>query len=162
VVAGIALYKESDDLPDSSPYPWLSLFPVIETDGTLVFRWATEASIQGLVRAYESGLLPGDPRRPYLWPMIPQGGEVWFGSWPDLLEALKVFKDVAETMAAAYGSVQAVQALWGRLRGIDELDADQFEQHNAGPSQLDSILKPGRLSVPDLPILDSAMPKRQP
>ena len=142
VISGVAFYKEADDLRYAAPYPWLSLFPCVDERGQLFWNWIGEARYADLVRAYEQDLLPGDPRRVYLWPMVPQGGEVLFGSWPDLLDTLRVFLEVAGALSAVYGTAQFFGAVKRRLAGAEKIAVEGFDCHNAGPNQIDELLSP--------------------
>ena len=146
VVAGVAFYKEADDRRYSAPYEWLSVFPCVDDRGELFWRWINEAQYADLLRAFEHDLLPGDPRRVYLWPMVPQGGEVGFGLWPDFLSTLQVFRQVAEGLTLSAGVAQFfeyVGALKGRLGGAGTVPTEVLDNHNAGPNQVSELLRPG-------------------
>ena len=106
VLAGIAFYNASDDVIGGQPTAWLSAFPWIDEAGELFWRWPTEATSARFAPRFDEGLLPGDPRRVYLWPMVPQGGEVDFGSWAHFLETLRLFKEVAEVLAVSAGNYE--------------------------------------------------------
>jgi hypothetical protein len=145
VVAGIAFHNESDDAIGGQPTAWLSAFPWIDKDGELFWKWPTEASYDGLVRAFDEGLLTGDPRRVYLWPIVPQGGEVDFGSWPHFLETLRLFKDVAEVLAVSAGTYEFGKYLTdfvSRIRGESKVRADELDRHDVGPFQMREVLRP--------------------
>jgi hypothetical protein len=141
VIDGVAFFKEADDLPGSYPGPFLRIFPCVDQDGQLAWREIQDAAYASVVRAYEHGLLLGDPQRIYLYPMVPQGGEVFFGSWPALLDAARAFLAAAEAISAIYGASQFVQAVANRLRAAKAIDFRALEKRNAGPAQVDELLR---------------------
>lgn len=152
-IAGVAFYKPGDDLPYASPHPWMSIFPAVDEDGELYWKWISEAKLGDLLRAYERGLLPGDPQRIYLWPIVPQGGEVAFGTWPYLIDALAVFKDVAAVLAEAAGVVSFFEYLtaWRRRQDTaSKVPTEALEDHNAGPVQVKEVVIPGRITLAQL------------
>jgi len=150
VISGVAFYKESDDLAGAHVGPWLSAFASVNAEGRLSWKWIREAEYGDLVRAYEQALLPGDPRRPYLWPVAPQGGEVLFGSWPDLVDVVGVVLRAAEAMAAVYGAAELIGAVRRRLQRARGIDHERLEAQNAGPAQVQELLKFRRPSATEL------------
>lgn len=153
VIAGVAFYKESDDLPGAQVGPWRSVFACVDAEGELSWKWTSEAEYGDLMRAHERRLLPGDPRRPYLWPIYPQGGEELFGSWPDLIDVAGTALRAAEAMAAVYGAAEFIQAVTRRLRRAARIDHTHLEAHNAGPAQLQELLKFRRPTVAEVATL---------
>ncbi len=82
--------------------------------------------------------------------MVPQGGEVAFGTWPYLMDALSVFKDVGAALAQAAGVVSFFEYFTAWMRRQDNaanLPTEMFDAHNAGPVQVKELLVPGRITL---------------
>ena len=77
-------------------YQWPWTLPVAREDGTVTQISAGEITYRELLAASELGLIEGDVRRPYVHPVIPQGGA---GA---LIEAGRL---TLEAIRAAYGTV---------------------------------------------------------
>jgi hypothetical protein len=61
---------------------------VVEADGTARWNLTTEQiTVDHLLRSADRGLLRGDPLRPYLVLLLPQGGEAFQTAWEAALAA---------------------------------------------------------------------------
>lgn len=139
-ITGVALYKPADDVPEVYPGPFKRDFRVVDEDGRLGWKPYDEASMGDLLRAFEAGL-EGDPQRPYLWPMVPQGdfGGL-LGSWDVLLQGLELARHAAEAMAAVYGASEFLAAVRRRLGQSSEVPAEKLTALEASPGRISELL----------------------
>jgi hypothetical protein len=109
-----------------------------------------------LVRASDAGLLQGDPLKPYLRPMISQGGgPAEFGDPAMLLEAVKHFIEALRTVGEVYAGGLAGGAIFRRLRGVESVDEQELVTRNAGADELNEMLRHYRELT--LPVLARAL-----
>ena len=76
----VSFYEQGDDggIPQTKVYEVAEEIIVVEADGTA--RWhltAKQITVDHLLRSADRGLLRGDPLRPYLVLLLPQGGEAF-------------------------------------------------------------------------------------
>jgi hypothetical protein len=117
---------------------------VRDAAGRAVWRKpALEATYAELLDAAGSGLVIGDPLRPYLIPSIPQGDPGTFGEWQHFIDALKVLweaTDAAARFGGAWGAYELVKrALQRRCPAALETverTAPQWHERGAAPADL--------------------------
>jgi hypothetical protein len=149
---GVAFYKPADDEPAGYQGPFLTLFPTMSESGEIGWRTLDRTTMGDLVRASDAGLLPGDPLKPYLNPMISQGGgPADFGDPAMLFEAIKHFLHALEMVGEVYGGVAAVRAVLRRLGPAESVDEQALITRNAGAEELNELLRHYRdLTLPVL------------
>jgi hypothetical protein len=76
-LTGIAFYEPSDEdgLGEEPELRWQETIRVVNDSGepSWAVRWV-DLRVDELLASQEAGLVAGDPSRPYLWPLISQGG----------------------------------------------------------------------------------------
>jgi hypothetical protein len=89
VVRWVLFYEPADEhgfSPDTKVWEVAENLVVVRSDGRA--RWnltAEEITFADLLRSGERGLLRGDPRRPYLTLLLPQGGDAFLAAWTGVL-----------------------------------------------------------------------------
>jgi hypothetical protein len=111
------------------------------------------ATMAELIDAYEVGLLQGDPLRPYLVLVIPQGGIGLIAEWQQLQQSLEAawhLSGVAAQIAGAFsffGFVNRfIQRNSGEAARAIERNSPDWTQRGAAPADLEELLatKPWR------------------
>ncbi len=127
-------------LPEDEPrfydrYEWATDLILVDADRRA--RWnlpAHEIPYEWLVRAGEEGLLRGDPFRPYLPVLLPQGGSGFQLAW----EALQTSWQVLEGLLVTYGAYKlgndARDRLLHRLRRRESIATHSPEWVDRGGS----------------------------
>ncbi len=88
---------------------------------------ADEIPYGHLIRAGEQGLLRGDPLRPYLPMLLPQGGGGFQVSWETLLTTWKILEELLVARGVYSLGSEAQQRLLGRLRQRRAVEAHSDE-----------------------------------
>lgn len=144
MINGVAFYRPADDEPDGHP-TFRDLFPVLSKNGEIAWRTLDRATMGDLVRASREGLLAGDPLRPYLRPMISQGGGPFPLDDPILFfHAVNQFVEALKTLGEAYDVVTGavvVRAALRRLRRTETVNEQELASRNAGPAELRELLR---------------------
>ena len=106
-------------------------------------RWsrsADEITYSDLLRAGQRGVLRGDPRRPYLTLLLPQGGDAFVAAWSGLFLVWTVLGHLLQ--ARELGQIlrglrrrETQNTLDAGLRVV-ERHHDYWATSRAGPSQL--------------------------
>ena len=131
---------------------------VVDADGTA--RWnlrADEITFEQLIRASEHGLLRGDPLRPYLVLLLPQGGEAFQTAW----DATVLIWQIVSQLLTARELVRLVRgvrraSLQRKVHeGEDVLrrHRERWSQAGAGPSELLRMLERRPWPVDDVRML---------
>jgi hypothetical protein len=100
-------------------------------------RWnlqAHEIPYSWLVRSGEEGLLLGDPLRPYLPMLMPQGGGGFQIAWETLLTSWRVLEGLLVAYGAYKLSAEARERLLGRLRRRQHIEEHYPEWVERGGS----------------------------
>jgi hypothetical protein len=140
VIGGVAFYKSADDDPQVGPGPWLDTIRTVDSNGRLHWQSIAEARIGDLVRAFEKGVLGGDPRRIYLWPIVPQGDAgLLFDTWKILSEGFKYAKIVADDIAPFYLASDVLRRISKRLKAGTELDAKSLDDMKVSPWRIENV-----------------------
>lgn len=117
-LTGVVFYQPADDLEfQHRAEPWPRTIRLADAEGAPSWYALWSAVTVGeLLHASDSGLVEGDPLRPYLWPVVPQSELVQTAieSLPFLWAAWSQFLTVKET-----GSFGA--EIWKRIRPAREL-----------------------------------------
>lgn len=100
---GIAFYEPEDEVVLKARHqPWPDTIRIPNDDGRPSWRvWWVATRVDELLEAHAAGLVVGDPYRPYLWPVIPQGDllqqfhetlwTLWL-NWEHILSAYGTFE----------------------------------------------------------------------
>ena len=110
-------YVPEDEPRFHQRYEWTT--DLILVDGGRHARWnlqSHEIPYEWLVRAGEEGLLRGDPLRPYLPMLLPQGSGGFQIAWETLQTSWQVLEDLLVTYGAYKLGNEAKHRLLGRLR----------------------------------------------
>lgn len=128
-------YVPEDEPRFQQRYEWITDLILVDGDGHA--RWnlqAHEVPYDWLVRAGEQGLLRGDPLRPYLPMLLPQGGSGFQIGW----ETLQTSWQVLEGLLVAYGAYkltnEARDRLLSRLRRRHSIEMHSPEWVERGGS----------------------------
>jgi len=123
VIYWVWFYIPEDELAFHQRYEWATDLVVV--DGQRHARWnlgIAEIPYEWLVRAGEEGLLRGDPFRPYLPMLLPQGGSGFQSGW----EALQLSWQVLEGLLVSYGAYKLGK------EGRDHLLSRLERRHSVG------------------------------
>lgn len=74
IITGVVFYRPDDEFGLHRPEPWTAAIRLLDAAGqpSWAVPWNTVQYGELLVSA-DAGLVEGDPRRPYLWAVFPQG-----------------------------------------------------------------------------------------
>lgn len=138
---------DEEDGPAMLRHKYLHLTRVVTVDDQGLARWdvrSLEARIGDLIRAAETGLLDGDPLRPYLILAVPGGDLGVLGTtWSAFEEAFGVVWEVVSATGTAYSAAQAIRAIRARLGGAKEVidvRSEEWSERGAHPADLSAIL----------------------
>lgn len=102
VLGGIAFYKPEDEERFRRPEPWPDSIRLLDEQGqpswSVPWRLVT---YEELMTASDVGLVDGDPLRPYLWPVVPQGEALGV----QLPDALWLLEQLLKGIPVGAGSV---------------------------------------------------------
>jgi hypothetical protein len=147
VLAAFVRRGDEEDRPAVTRTKDLYLRRAATVDESGLARWdirPLDATVGSLVRAGESGLVDGDPLRPYLILAVPAGDLGVVGtSWSAFQEAFGILWAVVSAAGTGYSAIQALSAIKARLGGTRSvLDSRQGEWAGRGarPSDLPFIL----------------------
>ncbi len=110
-------YVPEDEPRFSERYEWAT--DLILVDAERHARWnlrADEIPYEWLVRAGDKGLLSGDPLRPYLPMLLPQGGDGFQLAWEALLTSWEVLEGLLVARGVYSLGGEARERLLSRLR----------------------------------------------
>lgn len=125
-ISGVAFYREGDERLVDLPYDRFSRrLPSVDDEGRISFVDLCEATVAGLCRAGESGLLEADALRPYFRPTVPQGSPSLPSDWQQFVQAVQavwwVLKNAQPlTTLSLVGLVPLLRRLHGRARAPGE------------------------------------------
>jgi hypothetical protein len=132
---GVVFYEPTDEYGfQHRPQPWPSAIRTVGANGAPSWsvRWR-DVRFGELLASADAGLVRGDPFRPYLWPVIPQGE-----AGPAFLEALWSSWIIWEHLLAAYGTVQLARTILERIR---RARGSVFDQ-DSGARWQDALARP--------------------
>jgi hypothetical protein len=113
-LTGIAFYEPRDEmgLGAEPELRWQETIRIVDESGnpSWAVRWV-DLRVDELLASHEAGLVAGDPSRPYLWPLIPQGGML-----QQLSDALWTLWLHWEHVLAAYGSFDLASRMLRRIK----------------------------------------------
>lgn len=115
---------------------------VRDADGRAVWRRPPfDATVAELIDAAEHGLLQGDPLRPYLVLVVPQGGLGILMEWTTLQRELEVAWYLTGAFATLAGALSGIEWIKTRLRRgeaaeVVEKQAPDWRSRGAAPDDL--------------------------
>jgi hypothetical protein len=141
VITGVVFYRPEDEHGLQRPEPWPDSIRVLDDTGAP--SWAVPwrfVRYRELLAASEAGLVNGDPRRPYLWPVIPQGEPTVIGIL--LLAALWSLKQVLTGALEELGA-NTLRAALKRINDVNELveTSTEWQERLARPDQFVTYLR---------------------
>jgi hypothetical protein len=128
-------YVPEDESRFQQRYEWATDLILVDTDRRA--RWnlqADEIPYDWLVRSGEEGLLSGDPLRPYLPMLLPQGDGGFQIAWETLLISWRVLEGLLVAYGAYKLSKEARSRLLGRLRRRHSIETHYPEWVRRGGS----------------------------
>jgi hypothetical protein len=154
-VAWVAFYSDHESLGWNSLKHSLTL---VDPEGRA--HWSVwdydQIPYSEIIRAGQAGVLPGDPRRPYLVLLPPSGNGV-LPSWAELLLALKITWDLMQAMDTVGGARAFAQEVIREARERLDGGRERLEQHfptweerGARPENFSETLKLGPWHSDDL------------
>jgi hypothetical protein len=120
IITGVVFYKPEDEERVDRPQPWPDSIRLVDADGQPA--WAAPwyaATYADLLAAADAGLIDGDPLRPYLWPVFPQGDVTGVMLEPLLWLLERNYEFILKSAAGgaiAGTSGIAVRNAWERLK----------------------------------------------
>lgn len=140
----VSFYRPSDERGGGSydVERWSRAIRLVDDHGrpSWVLRWS-EIRMAELLASAESGLVDGDPLRPYLWPVIPQGESLaqladalwivwmWWGQALTARETLRLAREGLRRVRGGQQVAHADPAAWAKaFRRPDELVPFLHEQ----------------------------------
>jgi hypothetical protein len=128
---------------------------VIEADGTA--RWnltAEQITVDHLLRSADRGLLRGDPLRPYLVLLLPQGGDAFQTAWEAALAAWQIVTNLlaAHDLYTLLRGARREEIQKDLKDGTDVVDRyrARWSKAGGGPSELLRTMERRPWSVADL------------
>ena len=157
MIAYAAFYRADDDEPGDGTEGVIrrdsrsrkhTVLIVRDPAGHAVWRRPPfDATMAELIDAHEAGLLEGDPLRPYLVLVIPQGVTGLPGEWPQLqqqLEAAWHLSGIAAQIAGALSFIEVVRRFIQRRSGkaaeVVAKNSSDWAQRGAAPADLRELL----------------------
>jgi hypothetical protein len=157
VVRWVWFSEPADDggIPQTKVYEVAEDIIVVEADGTA--RWnltAEQITVDHLLRSADRGLLRGDPLRPYLVLLLPQGGEAFQTAWEVALAAWQIVINLlaAHDLYTLLRGARREEIQTELKDGTDVVDRYRARWSTAGggPSELVRTLERRPWSVADL------------
>jgi hypothetical protein len=141
----VAFYDEHDEVVlDRSRYILARELMLIDGEGRVTWRNTFEQATFGqILRAADAGVIPGDPRRPYLILQQPGGGDGGFLIWQALLDGWKLLKPMLEAVSAIEGGLQFHDRVARRAgRGVEALEQSypDVERRRGQPVDLAALI----------------------
>jgi hypothetical protein len=160
VVRWTWFYEPADELGIADTKAWEVAEDLIVVDADGTARWnrpASEITLDQLDRAHQRGLLHGDPARPYLVLVLPQGGEALQTAW----DAIVLIWQIASQLLTARELIKLARGLRrGEVRRDLEAGAAVVQRHRdrwtdagGGPSQILRTLERRPWPLSDLRML---------
>jgi hypothetical protein len=122
-LTGVVFYEPEDEVSFKwREQPWQSVIRLADDSG--LPSWAvpwTETRFGELLAASDAQLVAGDPRRPYFWPVRPQGEGL-----QTFLVSLYFLWSAWEHVLAGYGTLDLARRIRNRVARADEV----FDQEN--------------------------------
>jgi hypothetical protein len=105
-----------------------------------------------LVRSAEHGLLRGDPLRPYLVLLRPQGSGDWQLAWDAIRAIWNLLPGVVPTAGAIKLGAEGIRSLQNRLRGAEVAAAYEpdWTARGGGPHDIARVIERGPWEASDL------------
>lgn len=155
-INGVAFYASGDEATWIPKQRFARRLPVVAEDGVLSIIDYRHATLGGLRRASELGLIVGDVLHPYLRPQVSAGAMGGPGEWANVVFALRELWKLLDDLAPAANLI-AFGALAGalikRLRGnakTVEKVAPTLEQRGIRPVELKLLLERRRWALAEV------------
>lgn len=149
VITGVVFYLPEDEAGLYRSEPWPDLIRLLDEEGTPSWGvpWAL-VRYRELLEASKAGLIEGDPRRAYLWPVIPQGEPVTVGL--ALLGVLWILERVLGGAVEELGATVARAAI-DRVRRVRELGdkSSEWRERLARPDDFVTYLRRKPITTSD-------------
>jgi hypothetical protein len=146
---------DEDGIPQTKVYEVAEDIIVIEADGTA--RWnltAEQITVDHLLRSADRGLLRGDPLRPYLVLLLPQGGDAFQTAWEAALAAWQIVTNLlaAHDLYTLLRGARREEIQKDLKDGTDVVDRyrARWSKAGGGPSELLRTMERRPWSVADL------------
>lgn len=145
-IDGVAFYLPGDESIWIPKQRFTRRLPVIDRNGLLSVVDFRQASVGGLRRAGEMGLIVGDPLHPYLRPWVSAGAVGGPGEWANVMFALKALWKFLDDLGPAtnlvtFGALAGalVKRLRSNVKTVEKV-APTLEQRGIRPAELKLLL----------------------
>jgi hypothetical protein len=129
---------------------------LVDRDGRVRWHVPREQIPYGdLVRSADHGLLRGDPLRPYLVLLIPQGSGDWQLAWDAVRLVWEVLGGLLATRETFKLSARSIRSLQNRLRGAEvaAIYEQDWTSRGGGPHDIARVIERGPWEASDLAAL---------
>lgn len=123
-LTGVVFYEPEDEVSFKwREQPWPRVIRLVDESG--LPSWSvlwTEVRFGELLAASDAELVVGDPRRPYFWPVRPQGDGL-----QTFLVSLAFLWSAWEHVLAVYGTLDLARRIRNRIKRADEAVNENWE-----------------------------------